>query len=226
MVATSPLIKIFGRSPFKPIEAHMDTAMRCALCLTDFFAAANAEDWPKAMEVRKQISQLEHDADKLKVEIRSHLPNSLFMPVARTDLLELVTVQDKVANTAKSISGIVIGREQAMPQAISSTFDEYLQVAINTTAQANTTIKELDELLETGFRGQELDIVDRMISELDNLEHQTDDLEITLRRELKAIETTLPPVDVFFLYNIIDQIGELANIAQRVGSRLMVMLAR
>lgn len=226
MNTNSPLVKIFGRSPFKPIESHMAIVLKCAEELTAFFAAANSGDWQKAGDVRKTLSQLEKDADRFKADIRSHLPNTLFMPVQRTDLLELVTIQDKIANTAKDISGLMLGREQSIPQIVMTTFDEYLKVAIATIYQANETIRELDELLETGFRGQEVDLVGKMIKSLDTKEHETDVLEITLRRELRQIETTLPPVDVFFLYQIIDQIGELANIAQRVGSRLTIMLAR
>jgi uncharacterized protein Yka (UPF0111/DUF47 family) len=36
----------------------------------------------------------------------------------------------------------------------------------------------------------------------------------------------MPPIDVIFLYKVIDTVGELANYAQRVGSRLELMLAR
>jgi uncharacterized protein len=226
MNTNSPLVKIFGRSPFKPIESHMAIVLKCAEELTAFFAAANQDDWQVAADVRKKLSQYEKDADRFKADIRAHLPSTLFMPVARTDLLELVTIQDKMANMAKDISGLMLGREQGIPEQVRPTFDQYLKIAIETIYQANETIRELDELLETGFRGQEVDLVGRMIKALDAKEHETDVLEITLRRELRQIETTLPPVDVFFLYQIIDHVGELANIAQRVGSRLTIMLAR
>ena len=36
----------------------------------------------------------------------------------------------------------------------------------------------------------------------------------------------MPPVDVMFLYKIIDRIGELADCAQKVGSRLQLLIAR
>ena len=47
-----------------------------------------------------------------------------------------------------------------------------------------------------------------------------------IRHALFAIEKELPPIDVMFLYRIIDWVGEVADIAQRVGSRLQLMLAR
>jgi hypothetical protein len=51
-------------------------------------------------------------------------------------------------------------------------------------------------------------------------------MQIKLRSELLAIENDLNPVDVMFLYQIIEWIGDLADLAERVGSRLEILLAR
>ncbi|MFT7470689.1 MAG: hypothetical protein ACI8XU_000581, partial [Kiritimatiellia bacterium] len=37
---------------------------------------------------------------------------------------------------------------------------------------------------------------------------------------------SLPPVHVMFLYKIIDQIGDLADISESVGARLLLLIAR
>ena len=92
--------------------------------------------------------------------------------------------------------------------------------------QASKAINELDELLETGFKGREVTLVEKMLVELDAIEQDTDDMQIKIRRQLRAIENELNPVDVMFLYKIIEWVGELADIAERVGSRLELMLAR
>jgi predicted phosphate transport protein (TIGR00153 family) len=91
---------------------------------------------------------------------------------------------------------------------------------------AKEAINELDDLLEAGFRGREVDLVAKMISELDVLEEDTDELQIQVRRQLFAIELELNPIDVMFLYKIIEWVGDLADLAERVGSRLELMLAR
>ena len=103
------LANIFGASPVRPLEKHIGIAFSCAKQLHAFFAAAIKGDWEKATVVRQQIEKLEHDADDLKKKIRLGLPKSLFMPVPREDLLELLLVQDKIANRTKDVSGIVLG---------------------------------------------------------------------------------------------------------------------
>ena len=85
---------------------------------------------------------------------------------------------------------------------------------------------ELDELLETGFAGREAVLVETLIEELGVIEQDTDRLQIEVRRNLFKLEKDLPPVDVMFLYQIIDWIGDVADRAQRVGNRLEQLLAR
>ncbi|MFU8833127.1 MAG: DUF47 family protein, partial [Wenzhouxiangella sp.] len=62
--------------------------------------------------------------------------------------------------------------------------------------------------------------------ELSRIEDHSDELQIELRAKLFKIEHDLPPVDVMFMYKIIDWTGDLGDIAQRVGSRLHMMIAR
>ncbi|MGO3299143.1 MAG: DUF47 family protein, partial [Pseudoalteromonas sp.] len=76
----------------------------------------------------------------------------------------------------------------------------------------------------TFFR--EVALVEKMLVELDAIEQDTDDMQIKIRRQLRAVEGEINPVDVMFLYKIIEWVGELADIAERVGSRLELMLAR
>jgi len=220
------ILGVFAKSPLKPLELHIDKVHECASLLVPFFDATNSGDWDEAIKIRKQISLLEKEADSLKREIRLTLPGGLFMPVERTDLLELLTQQDKIANKAKDISGRIIGRQLVLPQPMQDAFGAYLKRCLDAVSLAKRAINELDDLLETGFRGREVELVAKMITELDLIEEDSDDLQIQVRRQLYALESELNPSDVMFTYKIIEWVGGLADIAERVGSRLELMLAR
>ena len=226
MAMGNPFGNMFGKSPFKPIQDHMATAHECAEALTPFIQAALAKDWKLAAEKRKVITKLESDADKLKRSVRIHLPKNLFLPVPRTDLLDMLTMQDKVANASKDISGLMLGRKMEIPEPIADQLLEFVREAIAASAQALKAINELDELVETGFSGREVELVETLIKELDRLEHVNDKTEIKVRAKLFKLEKDLPPVDVMFLYKVIDGIGDLADRAQKVGSRLQLLIAR
>lgn len=220
------ILGVFAKSPIKPIQLHIDKVALCSEQLLPFFEACSKADWDKADTIRQQISTYEKEADELKRELRLNLPKGLFMPIDRSDLIELVNRQDKIANTAKDMSGRTFGRQLQIPAEIYDDFVTYVQRSIDAVKQAQNAINELDELLETGFKGREVDIVTKMISELESIEDDTDTLQIKLRRSLLAVEDNYKPVDVIFLYKIIEWVGSLADHSQIVGNQLELILAR
>jgi len=219
------LANIFGSSPVMPLEKHVNIAYQCTSELNAFFAAVVKEDWDKAARVREKITKLEHEADDLKKQIRLHLPKSLFMPVPREDLLELLLVQDKMANRAKDVSGLVLGRKMSIPPAIASAFLEFVARNVDAAKQARKSVRELDELFISGFRGAEVSLVESLIEELDRIETDTDARQAALRATLFTIENELPPVNVIFLYRVIELTGEIADMAERVGRRLELLFS-
>jgi len=219
------LANIFGKSPVMPLEKHIEIAYRCAKQLRPFFAAAISGDWNEAAAVRDSISALEHEADDLKKEIRLHLPKSLFMPVPREDLLELLLVQDKIANRTKDVSGLVLGRRMQIPESIAEQFIDFVDRNIDAAKQARKSVRELDELFTAGFRGAEVDLVAGMIEELDRIETDTDNKQAELRAAIFKIEDSLKPVDAVFMYKVIELTGEIADMAERVGRRLELLLS-
>jgi uncharacterized protein len=219
------LANIFGSSPVMPLEKHIEIVYRCARQLRGFFAAAVEGDWEAAAAARKEIETLEHEADDLKKEIRLHLPKSLFMPVPREDILELLLVQDKIANRTKDVSGLVLGRKMKFPAQIAQQFLEFVDRNIDAAKQARKSVRELDELFTAGFRGAEVELVSAMIEELDRIETDTDDMQAALRASLFKIEASLNPVDAVFMYQVINLIGEIADMAERVGRRLELLLS-
>jgi len=225
-MAGSPFSQLFGQSPIRPIQEHIQLAHRCAEQLLPFVQASLDDNWSLALEIHQKISDLEHEADSAKTKLRSNLPNSLMMPVDRSDLLLMVSHQDEIANVTKDIAGIMVGRRMKIPAEISDLMKTYIELAAETSAQAVKAVNEMDELLELGFKGRILDLVTELIQELNRLEHENDELQIQVRAALFAIEKELPPVDVMFLYKIIEWIGELADAAQSAGGKLQLLIAR
>lgn len=223
---TTPFLNMFAKSPIQPLEAHMSKVYECVAELRSFFNAVFAQNWAVAEERQRIIAQLEHEADDIKRDLRQHLPNSLFMAVSRSDLLDLLNVQDRLANKAEDIAGLVFGRKMVFPEECCQRFLEFLQRAIDATKQANLAIHELDELLETGFSGNEVKYTDDMIAKLSIIENETDEQQVHLRGIVFKLENSLPPVHVIFLYKVIEWTGELADQAREIGDRLQILLAR
>jgi len=221
----SSILKIFANSPITPLQHHMDKAFKCAQELRPFFKAVLKSDWNQVLECRKTISTLEHEADKIKMHFRTHLPRTWLLPISRFELLDLVAHQDEIANLTKDITGLVIGRKTSVPPSLITTFKDYLKTSINAAEQANIICQQLDELMESGFNGREAQPVDHLMAKLRDIETNNDDIQVQLRSQLFELENELHPVDVMFFYSIINKIGDLADCAQRVGTRIMMLIS-
>ena len=226
MVFSNSISNLFGKSPIRPLQEHMQLVVACASQLEPFFEAVIVDDWKGASDIFDKIADDENRADELKKQFRLNMPKSLFMPMSRGDLLGILAQQDNIANATKDICGIVLGREMDIPSVLQSDFIAYVKSAIETCEKALKAIDELDELLETGFTGQEVKFVKKLIRDLDSQEQKVDKRERKLRHRLFKIEAEMPPVHVIFLYNVIDNIGGVADTAEQVGNQLELLLAK
>ena len=217
---------IFGKSPVRPLQEHMEKVVSCVSELTPFIRAVLANDEEVWVQHHQNIVTMEKEADALKKELRLRLPVSLFMPVDRRDVLEVLTMQDMVAGAARDVAGIIVGRKMQIPKSLAKGYRKLVKKCIDACNQAHVAICELDELIETGFGKVERKRVGRLLIKLDAIEKQTDEQQAALRAELFKLENELHPVNIMFLYQVIDKTGAIADRAQRVGSRLQLMLAK
>jgi predicted phosphate transport protein (TIGR00153 family) len=222
----SYLSGIFGTSPVRPLQEHMGKVVSCVSELKPFTRAVLAGDEEGRATHHQNIVTMEHEADTLKKELRLRLPSSLFMPIDRRDVLEVLTMQDMVAGSARDVAGLIIGRNMQFPKSMAKGYKKLIKRCIDACKQAHVAISELDELIETGFGKRERKRVGRLLIKLDVIEQDTDEQQVVLRNELFKLENELHPVNIMFLYKVIDKTGNIADRAQRVGSRLQLMLAR
>ena len=222
----STLAGLFGRSPFKPMQQHMDIVARCAAEIPAIVAATERGDREAILELKERIFALEGEADRAKNEIRSHLPKSLFMPVDRRDLLEILHAQDSIADMAQDVAGFLILKQARVPESFGDLLGRYAARVVAAVEKCREAINELDELLETGFRGRSVERVEEMITELGRIETETDDIGMDLTARLFDVEAELTPGTFFLWHEVIQKIGDIADFAEDVGDRLRLLMAR
>jgi hypothetical protein len=154
------------------------------------------------------------------------MPKSLFLPVDRKDLLSLIGDQDKIADTAEDIGKTFLFREMSVPEGIKELLDELLEGIMEISAAAKEMIEQLDELLEVGFAGRELDKVSKMIAGVRRSEHNIDEIMHRIKKKLFSIEKDLEPVSVMFWYQIIDLLGLISDQSENLADRLLLFLSK
>ncbi len=220
------LTSMFGRSPFKPLQDHMGIVNECAAEVPALFEALIGGDRAELERIKTTIFEKEQRADDVKNQMRMNLPQSLFMPVARRDLLEILHVQDSIADTAQDIAGLLVERDMVVPENMTEDLRALVQRCVDSCTKANEIIGGLDELVATGFRGRDAELVEQMINDLNLIEDETDQLGMALTRALFAQEDSLSPISVMMWYQIIQWIGDLADYSEKVGNLLRLLIAR
>ncbi len=202
----------------------MKAAVACAQEILPFIEAMAAGDREAMSRHRAEVVRLEHEADRIKHEIRSHLPKRLFMAVERRDMLEILHNQDSMADTAQDIAELADMRAMTPPDALREPILALTRSVLVTCRQSQKIIDELDELIETGFGPREVGKVEEMIRELNRLESETDELAELAQRVLFGIEEELG-VGTYFWYQLINWIADMADYAEKVGNSLRLLIA-
>lgn len=222
----STLAGLFGRSPFRPMQEHMRIVAKCAAEVVPLVQSVMAGDQGAVEEAKERIFRLEGEADDVKNEIRSNLPKSLFMPVDRRDLLEILHAQDSIADTAQDVAGLFVMRPLEVPEPFQELLPRYAARVVDAVRKCEEVIQELDELLETGFRGRQVDRVLEMIDQLGAIESETDDDGMELAARLFRLDDELTVGSFLLWHDLIQRIGDIADFAEDVGDRLRLLMAR
>lgn len=204
----------------------MSVVSRCADELIPFLDALLEGDRERATRHGDRIFELEHDADRLKNELRSHLPRHLFMPVDRRDLLHLLGAQDSIADRAQDVAALLLLRPVVVPPFLSDALPELVARSVDAVHKAAEAIGEIDDLLESGFRGAEIERCHEIIGEISGIESETDDLGLRMLGLLFDHEQDMSALRLVFWQRVIQRIGQAADHAENVGDRLRLLIAR
>lgn len=215
---------LFGRSPVKPMQEHIGAAVETARGLVPLLEAMTAGDLAAIHAAREEIDRREHEADRIKNEIRSHLPARMMLALERRDMLDILDAQDSMADTAQDIAELADQRGMTVPPALQEVLGDLVRQVIAACEQAERVVNELDELVETGFRGAEVTRVEDMINELSRVETETDLLEEQATRKVFEMESELG-LSTLFWWHMIEWIADIADYAERVGNRLRLLIA-
>ena len=218
------ILNLFGRSPFAPLASHMEEVSNCVLMLNDLFDALKRKEYKEMEEITKKISEQEHSADLTKNDIRNHLPKKLFLPMDRGHLLDILSLQDSIADRAEDIAILTTLKEIEMLDSFKDDFFEFLKKNIETFKGAHRIIKELHELLESSFGGIEAEKVKTMVHEVAAMEHETDLIQRKLLKKLLHSENEMSYTTFYLWQRIFEELASISNLSENLAYRIRMTL--
>jgi predicted phosphate transport protein (TIGR00153 family) len=220
------IFELFAKSPFGPLQDHMVKVMDCVRLVPDLFRALEEGDRGKLKQVCESVKQAEYDADEIKNQIRGDLPSTVFTPVDRTDLLDILRFQDNISDVAEDVAVLLTMKDFPFPEEIRGPFWKFMDQVMVTVEQYFKINDELDELMEASFGGAEAGKVLQMITQLSEMEHDTDRKQHDLLRQLLSMEEELGALNIILWMRVFQLVGDIANGAERTGNRLRLFLTK
>jgi predicted phosphate transport protein (TIGR00153 family) len=218
------IANLFGRSPFAPLQSHMEKVASCVEQLLPLFQAVKENNQHHVQKIAKHISELEHAADITKNSIRNNLPGKLFLSMGRGNFLEILSLQDSLADRAEDASVLVTLNSVHFEKEFEELFFQFLYKNIETFEEAKKIIYELRDLLESSFGGIEAEKVKTMVDTVAFREHETD----LLQRKLLQIffqRGSVMPYPVFFQWQkIIEALSGLSNTSEKLANCVRMTL--
>ncbi|MDE3045754.1 MAG: TIGR00153 family protein [Verrucomicrobiota bacterium] len=218
------IARLFGKSPFAPLQTHMDKVASCVDQLPKLFQAVSSGDTKAIEQIAEKISKLEHEADLTKNDIRNHLPKSLFLPVDRGALLEILALQDQIADQAETIGHLATMRPLSLPEGMRADLVLLCQKTMEAFLLARQVVKELNELLESSFGGLEAEKVKGMVEQVAFLEYETDTLQRRLLKTLYQTNDNTPYPAFHHTLRLIEEISAIACYSEKLGNRIRMLL--
>jgi predicted phosphate transport protein (TIGR00153 family) len=216
--------KLFGRSPFVPLQTHMQKVAACVDKTVELFKAFSVGDFDEVEKLADIISHLEHEADQVKHDIQDHLPNGLFLAVDRARILEILATQDNIADKCENVAIQTTLKRLDVPEDMREDFEAFLEKNVEAFHTARQIIEQLDELLETGFGGVEAERVKQLVMDVSYQEHEGDLLQRKLLRTLYSLDDQFSGASFYLWSQIIRQVAELSNLSERLANRVRVTL--
>lgn len=220
----SIISKLFGKSPFEPLHQHMLKVKDCVDLLKPLMDAFLADKSMELEDISKKIFKAEHEADLVKKEIRNNLPKSLFLPVARGDILRFLKEQDNIADSVEDLAVLVTIRKMPVPEGLKEEFKDLLDKVLKACERAMAVSSEIKLLAETSFGGVEAHKVIDLIEQLKIDEWEADKAQMKTAKKLFSLEKELDPVSVMMWTHIFQELGTLANHAENAGDQMRMML--
>ena len=220
------IFSMFAKSPFKPLVSHIDLVQECVNQIIPLFEFLQARDYQKVEETSKRIEKLEHKADKIKDDIRGHLPQSIFLPVDKRDFMRLLSAQDDIADAVEDLAVLLRIKNLEIPGTLNESLMDLAHHVVGAANEACRMIRELEDLLEASFGGAEAEKVEKMAQNLGTAEWEADKKQFLLAQKLFSLGDQLNAADLLLMNEVVKKLGGVADEAEKIGKTLRIFLAR
>ncbi len=208
---------------FGLLKKHAHLVLECIERLPLSLEAYQQRDKARLEEIVKHIFEIEKEADKVKRNIRGHLPKGIILPVERFELFLYLKEQDAIADVAEEILNWLSFKEVEIPKEIFSSLQNLLNQSIDSIKQIEPMILYSAEFLlkrdeESRNKAKEI------IREIRYTQYLAEEFGNKIKK--KIFEKIKEPITLFFVLKLVDLILGISHHAENTADLMRAMIAR
>ncbi len=209
---------------FRGIQEHAEKVKECAWIFQQAIECHVNSQCNLFDELRKEMIQLESEADVIKNRIRAHLPRKILIPVDKVLLLRYIQEQDAVLDAlVASLAWISYRNKESIPADLHKDFFLLVDAVMDPFEEITKMVTEAGKYFKRFSESQRNKVVD-IIQAIRQQEHEADKVEEMIIQ--KAFESVANPISLFHVIRLAESIGAIANHAENAGDVMRAMLAR
>lgn len=216
----SAIGRLLGRSPFHSLQIHMDSVTKCVLGMENVLDSAMSGGGVDISEMALEVSDLEHQTDIIKDDIRQKLVRHLFMSVNRQRVLDILSIQDRIADAAEDVCIVLTFKNLKLVPQLAEDFAIFRDKNLQAFKTVKLIVEELNDLVESGFGGAEAEKVNNLVRQVAKFEHEADVVQRDLIKKLFAAEDSISYGDFYLWTRLVRQLGQLANLSENLANTI------
>jgi len=219
-----PFLSLFVSSPFDGIQEHAEKVKECAWAFQQATECYFTKQCEAFDEFRKQVIQLEREADAIKRRIRGHIPKGTKLPFDKFQLFRYLKEQDHVLDAVEdALDWLSYRDEPGIPEQLEKDFFLLVEAVIDPIEELSKMVEEARKYFRT-FSERQRVVVKDIIHTLRKMEHDADTVEDAIKE--KVFRSQLDPIIVFHMVRLAEIIGSIADHAENAGDMMRAMIAK
>ncbi|WP_297421845.1 TIGR00153 family protein [Thermococcus sp.] len=218
-------MKLFAKSPFKPLIKHSEAVLETVETLEKAINAWYNGNYEEMRDLAVEVDRLEDVADRIKEGIRDSLNSKLMMAVSREDVLIYLHMQDKVADAAEDTAKwLLVKKPGAVPDELKAPIIQMGVESIKAAKLVHKAIVQMDRVIESGFAEKEIAEEYGIIHEIESVESKIDGLDTKLMQKVFEMEGSLSWGDGLYILNVARTLSNISDKAKDAAERIRLMM--
>jgi predicted phosphate transport protein (TIGR00153 family) len=147
------------------------------------------------------------------------------MPIDRAEVLEMLAVQDGLADTAEDVCKVLTFKRLPFPADITEDFAQFVKLNLQAFEIAHSIIRQLDELIESGFGGIEAERIRGLAKDTAFAEHQADLIQAKLLKKIYAHDTEMSYGEFHLWMRVTNVLSQISNESENLANRVLKTLS-